>query len=183
MSIARKHTAKPTLSRKISSQRQATATAGAARQVAAPAGGSAAARKRPLVAAPAIAPTAPATPTAEPAVGKRKEIRKKALKPPKLKKPKPVRDSFTMPRAEYQLIELLKQRAAARGHKVKKSELLRAGILALAGMSDARLFAAIAAVPVVDTGRPSAQAAAAAAASEEAQVGPATQAQSRKPAT
>ena len=78
----------------------------------------------------------------------------KPVKPPKLRKPKPVRDSFTMPRAEYELIDLLKRRAQGRGHKVKKSELLRAGILALADMADAQLFAAIAAVPVIKTGRP-----------------------------
>ena len=76
------------------------------------------------------------------------------LKPPKLKKPRPVRDSFTMPRAEYELIDLLKRRLHARGIKVKKSELLRAGILALADMVDAQLFIAIAAVPVIKTGRP-----------------------------
>ncbi len=65
-----------------------------------------------------------------------------------------MRDSFTMPKAEYQMIHLLKQRAAAKGHKVKKSELLRAGVMALADMSDARLLAAIKAIPVLKTGRP-----------------------------
>ncbi len=78
----------------------------------------------------------------------------KAPKPPKLKKPKPVRDSFTMPKGEYQLIDLLKQRAAARQRHVKKSEILRAGILALANMSDAQLFAALDSVPIIKTGRP-----------------------------
>ena len=78
----------------------------------------------------------------------------KAAKPPKLKKPKPVRDSFTMPKGEYQLIDLLKQRAAAKQRHVKKSEILRAGILALANMTDAQLFAALDHVPVIKTGRP-----------------------------
>ncbi len=78
----------------------------------------------------------------------------KAAKPPKLKKPKPVRDSFTMPKGEYQLIDLLKQRAAAKQRHVKKSEILRAGILALANMTDAQLFAALDQVPVIKTGRP-----------------------------
>ncbi len=78
----------------------------------------------------------------------------KTGKPSKLKKPRPVRDSFTMPKAEYQLIDLLKGRAAARQRHVKKSEILRAGILALADMPDAQLFAALDAVPVIKTGRP-----------------------------
>ena len=78
----------------------------------------------------------------------------KSAKPPKLKKPKPVRDSFTMPKGEYQLIDLLKGRAAARQRHVKKSEILRAGIIALADMTDAQLFAALDAVPVIKTGRP-----------------------------
>lgn len=75
-------------------------------------------------------------------------------KPARLKKSKPVRDTFTMPRNEYELIDLLKRRAHARGRKVKKSELLRAGILALADMPDAQLFEAIAAVPPLREGRP-----------------------------
>ena len=78
----------------------------------------------------------------------------KPVKPPKLKKPKPVRDSFTMPKGEYQLIDLLKQRAVAKQRHVKKSEILRAGILALANMNDAQLFAALDSVPVIKTGRP-----------------------------
>ncbi|MEO9101065.1 MAG: hypothetical protein ABI212_05730 [Burkholderiaceae bacterium] len=75
-------------------------------------------------------------------------------KAPKLKKAKPVRDSFTMPKGEYQLIDLLKQRAAAKQRHVKKSEILRAGILALADMTDVQLFAALDSVPVIKTGRP-----------------------------
>jgi hypothetical protein len=39
----------------------------------------------------------------------------------KAKKPKLVRDSFTMPKPEYVLIDELKQSAAKLGHPVKKS--------------------------------------------------------------
>jgi len=73
----------------------------------------------------------------------------------KSKKVKLVRDSFCMPKEEYAEIEALKQRALALGKAVKKSELLRAGVLALARASDASLLAYIDAVPNLKTGRPS----------------------------
>jgi hypothetical protein len=72
----------------------------------------------------------------------------------KVKKPKLVRDSFTMPKPEYVVIDELKQRAAKLGHPVKKSELLRAAIKVIAGLSDAGFIAAMSAVPPIKTGRP-----------------------------
>jgi hypothetical protein len=78
-------------------------------------------------------------------------------KPEKLlkeRKAKLVRDSFTMPKLEYLLLDQIKQRGAALGVSVKKSELIRAGIKSLAEMPDANLLAAIKAVPVIKTGRP-----------------------------
>ena len=81
----------------------------------------------------------------------------------KEKKPKLVRDSFTIPKDEYGAIEALKIRAMTQGLAIKKSELLRAGLMALTGMSDAKLKAALVAVPTLKTGRPSAQASAEAA--------------------
>lgn len=77
-----------------------------------------------------------------------------ASKDGKAKKPKLVRDSFTIPKDEYAAIETLKQRCAALAHPVKKSELLRAGLKVLAGMPDAALRKAIQAVPSIKTGRP-----------------------------
>lgn len=74
----------------------------------------------------------------------------------KAKKPKLVRDSFTIPKDEYAVIETLKQRAAALAQPIKKSELLRAGLKVLAGMSDAALRDALKAVPLLKTGRPKA---------------------------
>lgn len=78
----------------------------------------------------------------------------KAEKPAKVKKPKLVRDSFTIPKAEYTVLDDLKQRAAMLAHPVKKSELIRAGIKALAAMSNGALLAALGAVPTIKTGRP-----------------------------
>ena len=75
----------------------------------------------------------------------------------KAKKPKLVRDSFSIPKDEYAAIETLKQRCAALAQPVKKSELLRAGLKVLTGMSDAALRKAVQAVPSIKTGRPKAE--------------------------
>ena len=75
-------------------------------------------------------------------------------KPDKSKKPKLVRDSFTIPKVEYTVLEDLKQRASQSGNPAKKSELLRAGIKALAAMPDAAFLVALKAVPAIKTGRP-----------------------------
>ena len=72
----------------------------------------------------------------------------------KVKKPKLVRDSFTIPKAEYMVLDELKQRAIKLAQPAKKSELLRAGIKALAAMSDTAFAAAMKAVPTIKTGRP-----------------------------
>jgi hypothetical protein len=73
---------------------------------------------------------------------------------PKAGKQKPVRDSFTMPPADHALIAQIKQRALALRHPAKKSEVLRAGLKALAAMGDAALQAVLQAVPPLKTGRP-----------------------------
>lgn len=78
------------------------------------------------------------------------------VEPPR-KQDKLVRDSFTMPKGEYQQIAELKLRAAALARPAKKSELLRAGIKALASMGDTALLAALYDVPALKTGRPSMQ--------------------------
>ncbi|MDR7096149.1 hypothetical protein [Hydrogenophaga laconesensis] len=70
------------------------------------------------------------------------------------KKPKLVRDSFTIPKTEFAAIDKLKSRAVALGTSVKKSELLRAGLMALQSLNDAAYKAALAAVPTLKTGRP-----------------------------
>ena len=82
-----------------------------------------------------------------------------AAKEVKSKKPKLVRDSFTIPKDEYAVIEALKQRASALAQPVKKSELLRAGLKVLATLSDSALRTALQAVPSIKTGRPKAEAA------------------------
>ena len=72
--------------------------------------------------------------------------------PESTKKPKLVRDSFTIPKIEYAVLQSLKQRAAKLTTGAKKSELLRAGIKALAAMPDAAFLNALKQVPAIRTG-------------------------------
>lgn len=72
----------------------------------------------------------------------------------KPKKTKVVRDSFTMPEEDYRKLAELKERCLAGGQKVKKSELLRAGLALLASLPAKRLLTAVASVESVKTGRP-----------------------------
>lgn len=69
-------------------------------------------------------------------------------------KAKLVRDSFTIPKSEYVVLEGLKVRAANLTRPAKKSELLRAGIAVLKAMSDTAFLAALSGVPSLKTGRP-----------------------------
>lgn len=78
----------------------------------------------------------------------------KAEKPVKAKKPKLVRDSFTLPEGDYALFATLKQRALAAGIEVKKSELLRAALTLLANLEDAVFAKTIGLVERIKTGRP-----------------------------
>jgi hypothetical protein len=72
----------------------------------------------------------------------------------KNKKLKVVRDSFTMPQNEYQKIALIKAQCMKAGLQVKKSEVLRAGVIALCAMSDAHLVKAMSGLDKIKTGRP-----------------------------
>lgn len=77
----------------------------------------------------------------------------KAARQDKPKKPKLLRDSFTIPKSEYAVLAALKARANKGGRPVKKSELLRAGIKALAALPDVAFMAALGAVPALKAGR------------------------------
>ena len=69
-------------------------------------------------------------------------------------KHKLVRDSFTIPQAEYEILEGLKVRAANLKRPTKKSELLRAGVAALHAMTDKAFLSALNGVTSLKTGRP-----------------------------
>ena len=118
----------------------------------------AAAKRPPVKRAASTVSTKPAAkkaPAAKSApVRKSPAAKTAAAKPAKEKKPKLVRDSFTFPKAEYDVLEAMKQRAARLKVTVKKTELLRAGIKSLSALNDAAFVSAIAAVPNLKTGRP-----------------------------
>lgn len=78
----------------------------------------------------------------------------KKIKSGKAKKTKLVRDSFTMPDAEYAHIAALKKRCLQAGLAAKKSEVLRAAIANLVKLSDVAVLAAIRRLEVIKTGRP-----------------------------
>lgn len=112
--------------------------------------------KAPIKAAVKIVEKAPAkAPMPKKAAAEKSLSRPAAKKIAKQKNPKLVRDSFTIPKAEYGVLEELKQRAAQLARPVKKSELLRASIKVLASMSSAAFLTALNQVPTIKTGRPS----------------------------
>lgn len=67
---------------------------------------------------------------------------------------KVIRDSFTMPQNDHAKIAELKQLCLKTGMKVKKSELLRAGLHALVKLSAAQLKVALSGLEKIETGRP-----------------------------
>jgi hypothetical protein len=70
------------------------------------------------------------------------------------KKIKMVRDSISIPKTEYQVLDDMKLRAGKLAAHVKKTELIRAGIKLLAAASDSAFLAALRSVPSLKTGRP-----------------------------
>jgi hypothetical protein len=90
----------------------------------------------------------------QPTVDDKKKSDKKT-KADKVKPEKVIRDSFTMPKSDYALIDILKKKCLSAGVAVKKSELLRAGLAALDGMPNDVLLQAVKSLAAVKTGRPS----------------------------
>ena len=116
-----------------------------------------AAAKKPVVRKPAAKKVAaaklpkPAKPgkKPKPAVAEQPAIAEVAKQRVKL-----VRDSFTMPRDEFELIAKLKARAVDFKRPAKKSELLRAGLQVLAALPDKQLLDALEALRPLKAGRP-----------------------------
>ncbi len=101
---------------------------------------------------PAAKKAAPRTAAAKPTVVATTPI-KISSSPAKVKQ-KLVRDSFTMPRADFSLINSLKERALTFRRPTKKSELLRAGLHALSALPDAKLKLVLEGLVPLKTGRP-----------------------------
>lgn len=66
---------------------------------------------------------------------------------------KVIRDSFTLPYDDYQLIELIKDRALKASVSVNKSEVVRAGLLALQSMSEKDLLITLNSLTKIKSGR------------------------------
>jgi hypothetical protein len=67
---------------------------------------------------------------------------------------KVIRDSFTMPLSDRELIQTIKKRCMRAGVDTNKSEILRAGLAALDTMHDKELVALFEGLTKVKTGRP-----------------------------
>jgi len=111
-----------------------------------PSKGAASARRQ-----PAAARASTAAASAKPGTSPSAKADKKKAKPEKVKV---VRDSFTIPKNEYAQIAALKKRAIDFGVEVKKSELIRAGLMLLIATTDSALRKVLAQVPTLKTGRP-----------------------------
>lgn len=72
----------------------------------------------------------------------------------KAKKSKLVRDSFTMPEVEYEVLGKVKKASLKAGFNVRKSELLRIGVALVDQLSAAQLQAALAGLMPLKAGRP-----------------------------
>lgn len=108
--------------------------------------------KKPLAKNPT---TKPATKAAGKSVVKAPQVSKPvALPKEKVKKAKLVRDSFTMPEVEYQVLSDVKKAFLKSGVSVKKSELLRAGVALIKTLDLSKLNAVISALAPIKAGRP-----------------------------
>ncbi|MFZ6816688.1 hypothetical protein [Undibacterium sp. Ji22W] len=83
-----------------------------------------------------------------------KSVNVEAVAKEKHKKPKLVRDSFTMPEAEYAVLGEVKRACIAAGIEVKKSQLLRVGLQLLKETPVSTLGTMIAELQPLKAGRP-----------------------------
>jgi len=73
---------------------------------------------------------------------------------PKLKKIKQVRDSFTMPETEYEVLGQVKKACLKAGFEIKKSDLLRIGVSLIKNLETAKLKTLLAGLTPLKVGRP-----------------------------
>lgn len=78
----------------------------------------------------------------------------RAQGPPQNGADKVIRDSFTIPGDEYELISRIRKRCMKAGISANKSEVLRAGLAALEAMPDRELANLFGKLSRVKTGRP-----------------------------
>ena len=83
-----------------------------------------------------------------------KDDTEKQAKKDKPNKIKMIRDSFTLPESDYTKLTELKKKCLGAGVHVKKSELIRAGLLHLSKLNKSILLQTVAQVEIIKTGRP-----------------------------
>lgn len=74
--------------------------------------------------------------------------------PPPAPKERVIRDSFTLPSGDYELIATIRQRCLKLAVNATKSEVIRAGLHILESLSDEELVQVIERLEKVKTGRP-----------------------------
>ena len=82
-----------------------------------------------------------------PIPAKRRAAKAGAVAVPDPPREKLIREKFTLPEGEHQVIALLKERAARISHPARKSEIVRAGLKALQSMSDRSLARLLGTIP------------------------------------
>lgn len=100
---------------------------------------------------------AAAKPAAKEQAVKEQAAKESSAKPEdkeKPKKPKLVRDSFTMPEAEYAVLGQVKKDCLKAGFEVKKSELLRVGVALIRQLDTTKLKEVLDTLPALKSGRP-----------------------------
>lgn len=93
-----------------------------------------------------VAEKAKSKPAAQPIEQSNEKIR--------VKKPKLIRDSFTIPENEYQALADLKKQCLKAGVEIKKSDLIRIGIASLKVLTVVQLCAAKDTLQKLKVGRP-----------------------------
>ena len=83
-----------------------------------------------------------------------KKVAKPDAKAVKIKKPKLVRDSFTMPQSEYDVLAQVKKSCIAAGIEIKKSDLLRIGVALLQTLDTKKINEALLKLTPLKAGRP-----------------------------
>ncbi len=138
--VAKKAVAKKAVAKKAPAKKAAAKKAVAKKAVA---------KKAPAKKAPAKKATAK-----KPAAKKSKVEAVEVAPAQKIKKVKLVRDSFTMPGHEYQVLQDIKKAALKAGVELKKSDLLRIGVSMLKNFSVTQLDKARATLTKLRAGRP-----------------------------
>ncbi|NML61886.1 hypothetical protein HHL21_12520 [Massilia sp. RP-1-19] len=100
------------------------------------------------------APKAAATPAPKSSARAAPKPAEAAPEREKTRKPKLVRDSFTMPEEEYAVLARVKKACLKAGFEIKKSELLRVGVALIREIDMATLKSVLASLPQLKTGRP-----------------------------